>query len=175
MAFRMRRCAWGGLFAAVLLAGGAAAAKEDVGELQARFDRETNAGHKAKLLTKLGDAQFEQIRQAERDGNYSAVVKNLESYRNNVRAAIAALKQEHPNAEKESGGYRRVQIHVREKAREVGQIVLAAPEGARDPLAALEKELEQINEELLQLLFPRRPKTPPPAAQKPKGEPESSA
>lgn len=174
MAFRMPRCAWCGFLVALLLAGGAAAAKEQVSELQARFDRETNSAHKAKLLTKLGDAQFEQIREAERDGNYAAVVKKLESYRDNVRAAIAALKQEHPNAEKESGGYRRVQIHVREKAREVGQIVLAAPEGARDPMAALQKELERINEELLQLLFPRRPNNPPPVPQNPKGEQEYS-
>ena len=38
-----------------------AVAQESVAQLQARFDRENNSVKKAKLLVKLGDAEFEDV------------------------------------------------------------------------------------------------------------------
>ena len=54
-------------FMALLSPGGT----ESLADLQARFDRETNGVHKAKLIEKLGDAQFEEARRAGRSIRHS--------------------------------------------------------------------------------------------------------
>ncbi len=67
---------------------------ESVAELQARFDRESNAVRKAKLLEKLGDAQFEVARTAGKAGDHNTVGATLEKYRDNARAALIAMDKE---------------------------------------------------------------------------------
>ena len=41
---------------------------QGLADLQARFDRETSGVQKAKLMTKLGEAQFEEARRAGKAG-----------------------------------------------------------------------------------------------------------
>src|SRR5712664_1326104 len=78
----------------------AAAPVDDVKQLQARFDRESNSVRKAKLLEKLGDAQLEETRRASQASDYKTIGFVMEKYRDNARAAIDALKKEHPDAER---------------------------------------------------------------------------
>ena len=47
-----------------------AVAADKLSELQARFDSETNGVHKARMLQKLGDAEFEEASRAEKSGDY---------------------------------------------------------------------------------------------------------
>ena len=79
-----------------------AIAQESVAELQAKFDHENNSVKKAKLLVRLGDAQFEESRRAGKAGDNNAVDATMEKYRDNVRAALDALKKQHPDAEIEA-------------------------------------------------------------------------
>jgi hypothetical protein len=141
----------------VFLALLAPAAAQSLADLQARFDRETSGVQKAKIAGKLGDAQFEEARRAGKAGDYNAVGLTLEKYRDNVRAAIAALKQQHPDAEKQSNGYRQLQIHVRKGIREVDESLLVSPEGYKPPLQIVRQDLIGMEDELLKALFPRRP------------------
>jgi hypothetical protein len=141
------------VFLAMLPTGG----PESLASLQARFDRETNGVHKAKLIEKLGDAQLEEARRAGRAGDYEAVGLTLEKYRDNVRAALQALKKQHPDAEKQSNGYRQLQMHVRKGIREVDETLLVSPEGYKPPLQIVRQELIGMDDELLKMLFPRRP------------------
>jgi hypothetical protein len=140
-------------------------------DLQVRFDNEANAVHKAKMLEKLGDAQFTEARRAEKDGDNSTVGLTLEKYRDNVRAALGALKKQHPNAEKQPNGYRQMEMHVRKGIREVGESLLVAPEPLKPPLEIVRQDLVTMDDELLKLLFPNRPlnqkATPPPAEKQP--------
>src|SRR5689334_22643822 len=69
-------------------------AQQSVGELQARFDREDNSVKKAKLMVKLGEAQFEQARRAGKEGDNNTVDATMEKYRDNIRAALEALKKQ---------------------------------------------------------------------------------
>lgn len=126
-------------------------------ELQSRFDHEQSSVHKAKLMEKLGDAQFEEARRAEKAGDNSNVGLTLEKYRDNVRAALEALKKEHPNAEKQPNGYRQLEIHVRKGIREAAESLVAAPEQFKPPLQIVRLDLIAIDDELLRLLFPQRP------------------
>jgi len=133
------------------------ASPDTLADLQARFDRETSGVHKAKMLEKLGDAQFEEARRAGKAGDYNSVGMTLEKYRDNVRAAVDALKKQHPDAEKQSNGYRQLQMHVRKGIREVDETLLVSPEGFKPPLQIVRQDLVGLEDELLQMLFPRRP------------------
>ena len=139
-------------------------AAQSPADFQARFDREPDSVQKVKLLQKLGDAQLEEARRAGKDGNHDAVGLTLEKYRDNVRTALEALKKQHPNAEKHSDGYRRLEFQVRKGIREVDETLLVAPEAYKPPLQIVRQDLNGIEEELLRLLFPHRPVEPSPPA-----------
>jgi hypothetical protein len=139
-------------------------AAESLADLQGRFDRETSGVQKAKLLGKLGDAQFEEARRAGKAGEYTVVGLTLEKYRDNVRSAIEALKKQHPDAEKQSNGYRQLEMHVRKGIRELNESLLVSPEEYKPPLELVRKDLLGMEEELLKMLFPRRPMEQHPAA-----------
>lgn len=141
------------LTAAVYLA----ARVEDVTQLQARFDRETNSVRKAKLLEKLGDAQLEETRRASQARDYKTLGLVLEKYRDNARAAVDALKKDHPDAERHTGGYKQLQIHVHKAIRDVDEILVIAPEEYRPPVELVRRDLAAMDDELLTMLFPRRP------------------
>ena len=139
-------------------------AAQGLADLQGRFDRETSGVQKAKQIGKLGDAQFEEARRSGKTGDFNAVGLTLEKYRDNVRAAIDALKKQHPDAEKQSNGYRQLEIYVRKGIREVDETLLVSPESYKPPLQIVRQDLIKMDEELLKMLFPRRPLEPHPAA-----------
>ncbi len=128
-----------------------------VAELQTRFDREPNSVRKAKLLAKLGDAQFLESRRAQKSEDYVAAVLVLEKYRDNVREAIAEAVKQHPDAEKESNGYRIIEFHVRAGLREADEAIRIVPPEYQPPLHLVRDDLAGFQDKLLRLLFPRRP------------------
>jgi hypothetical protein len=151
------------ILAVMAPAGIVRAATEDVKALQARFDRETNSVHKAKLLQKLGDAQLEQTRRASQASDYKTIGFVMEKYRDNARAAIDALKKDHPDAERHTNGFKQLQIHVHKALREVDEVLVIAPDEYRPPLEIVRRDLANIDAELLELLFPRHPTEKKPA------------
>jgi hypothetical protein len=132
-------------------------ATDDVSTLQARFDHETNSVHKAKLLERLGDAQLEQTRRASQANDYKTIGFVMEKYRDNARAAVDALKKDHRDAEHHTNGYKQLQIHVHKALREVDETLVIAPDEYRPPLEIVQRDLALIDDELLELLFPRHP------------------
>jgi hypothetical protein len=135
---------------------------ETLEQLQEKFDKETDAVRKAKLVQKLGDAQFDREREATRVGDFVSAGLVMEKYRDNVRAALEALKKAHPQAEKHPNGYKQLEFHTGQGLREVRDVILAMPEPLRPPMQAVESDLKEMNMELLKLLFPRRPGEQPP-------------
>ena len=145
-------------------------AAQSLADLQSRFDHETNATHKAKLMEKLGEAQLAETRRADKAGDYNAVGLTMEKYRDNVRAAVDALKKEHRDAEKSPNGYRQLEMHIRRGIRELDETLLVTPEPYQPPLQLVRQDLFLLDDELLKMLFPRRPAdhpapTPPPEKQ----------
>jgi len=136
------------------------AAAQSLAELQSHFDRENNSVHKAKLLEKLGDAQFEETREAGRAGDHARVALTFEKYRDNARAALDLLKKQHPDAERQSNGYRQLQFHVRRAIREVNESLLMAPEEFKPPLQIVRADLIKMDDEMIMLLFPGHPQKP---------------
>ena len=153
--------------AAALSCAGAFAATDKLKELQTHFDRESHAGAKIKDLQKLGALEFDAAIQASKAGDFVAVGLVFEKYRDNVRQAFQLLRKQEPDADRHPGGYRQLELEVRQGIREVEDTLLAAPEDLRPPLEIVRKDLIEMDDALIHLLFPRRTKDPvkvPPAA-----------
>jgi len=144
---------------------------ETLEELQRRFDNEPDGVNKAKMLQKLGNAQFEREREAEKAGDFDTVGFVMEKYRDNVRAAFEAVKKIHPDAEKHPSGYKQIESHIDVGIREVNDLLTVVPETHRPPLQIVKSDLVKLDRELLHMLFPRRPGEKPVS---PKTNPPSS-
>ena len=150
---------------------GVAGAADKLSELQSRFDSETNGVHKARMLQKLGDAEFEEAIRAEKSGDYSTVDLIMEKYRDNVRAASQVLEKEKPEAEHNSNGYRQLEMHVQKGLRQVDEILLVAPDEYKPPLELVRIDLLSFDDELLRILFPKKHENKPPVPGAPAGAP----
>jgi hypothetical protein len=145
-----------------LLVAFLAAAADSLVELQTHFDHENNSIHKAKLLEKLADAEFEETRRLGTTSDYNAIGIVLEKYRDNVHLALEALKKDHPDAERHYNGYRQVEICVRKGLHEVDQILLLAPDQYKPPIGIVRRDLAGFQDELIAMLFPAHHTTQPP-------------
>ena len=144
-------------FAAILAFSVAFASEDTTASLQARFDRESDAVRKAKLFAKLGDKQFDETRQASRAKNYQLVDFTMERYRDNARMVLEVLKKTHPNADRHTSGYKQLQMHVHRALHELDELLVVAPSEYKPPLELVRRDLVTFDQELLDLLFPRRP------------------
>jgi hypothetical protein len=138
-------------------------------DLQAQFDRESNPVRKAKLLQKLGDAQFLEAHREQHNENYAAVEKIYESYRDNVKIALNSLRGSRPDAERHSDGYRQLHIQLRKGLRDIDETIIGAPSELRPLFESVRTGLVAVDDDLIKLLFPRRK----PGSAKPAGAPET--
>lgn len=154
----MRRCLWS--MCAALLLCVVAAGLDRLADLQARFDKETHAGTKVKIMEKLTDAQFEVERKAIGANDFNTVGLTLEKYRDNLRACLELLKKQDPDADRHSNGYRQLELQMRRGIREVEDTMQVAPPQVQPPLQIVHKDLLDMDDELIRLLFPRRSTEP---------------
>ena len=133
---------------------------DKVKELQDRFDKETHAPAKVKALERLGEAQFEAATRAGTQDDFITVGLTLEKYRDNVNEALQLLKKQVPDADHHPGGYRQLELQLRRGIREVEETLLVTPPELRPPLGLVRKDLLDMDDELIRLLFPRRTKDP---------------
>jgi succinate dehydrogenase flavin-adding protein (antitoxin of CptAB toxin-antitoxin module) len=165
----VRRVNCGIWLGAAMMCCVAGAATDKLAEMQARFDHENNPVRRAKLLEKLGDAEFDEARRAFKANDLSTVGMVLEKYRDNVRVALEGLKKKRTDAQKDSNGYRQLEIHVRRGIREADEIILRVPEEYQPPLQIVRRDLDSMDRELIRMLFhhrdeqPGTPKGPEPA------------
>jgi hypothetical protein len=146
-------------------------AVERLQDLQERFDKETHAGNKVKILDKLGAAQFAAASSAAKAEDYSTVGLTFEKFRDNVRSCFDLLTKQEPDAEKHSEAYRRLELQTRRALREVDEMLNLVPLEVQPPLQLVKQDLLSMDDKLIQLLFPRRSKdtgpTPPTPEKKP--------
>jgi hypothetical protein len=144
-------------------------AVERLQELQERFDKETHAASKVKILDKLGPAQFAAASNAAKAEDYSTVGLTFEKYRDNVRTCFDLLMKQEPDAEKHSDAYRHLELQTRRALREVDEVLNIVPLEVQPPLQIVKDDLLSMDDRLIQLLFPRRTNDagpPPPAPEK---------
>jgi hypothetical protein len=139
-------------------------AQEKLPDLQARFDSESNGVHKAKMMQKLGDAQFDEAARAAKSGDFSSVGLQMEKYRDNVRAASDALEKDNPDGEHHPNGYKQLEMHLQKGLRELDELLLEAPDPYKPPLELVRKDLLTMDDKLLRCLFPKHHSGKPPEA-----------
>ena len=154
-----------------MLVCGVVSANDKVKELQDHFDKESHASSKVKSLDRLADAQFESATRAIQANDFSAAGLAFEKYRDNVRVVFDLLKKQEPDVDRHPSGYRQLELQVRKGIREVEEVQSVAPQEMRPPLEIVHKDLIEMDDELIRLLFPRRSrdpeKVPTPAEGKP--------
>lgn len=140
---------------------------DKVSELQDHFDKEPHAANKVHILDKLAEAQFEAAAKADKDGDYIAVGLTFEKYRDNVRTVFELLRKQEPDADRHAGGYRHLELQARKGIREVEQTLVVVSAEMRPPLEIVRKDLVDMDDQLIRLLFPTRASEPPKAVTKP--------
>ena len=158
----VRRVNCGIWLGAAMMCCVAGAATDKLGEMQARFDHENNPVRRAKLLERLGDAEFDEARRAYKANDLTTVATVLEKYRDNVRVALDGLRKKRSNAERDSNGYRQLEIHVRRGIRETDEIILRVPEEYQPPMQIVRRDLDSMDIELIRMLFHHRDHEPAP-------------
>ncbi len=138
-----------------------AIAQNRLAELQTQFNREREPVRKAKVLTKLADAQFEVLHKVTDAGDYDQALRIFQDYRDEVRSAEATLKASGVDAERKPGGFKELQMHIRKGLRELDDTIHALPEDQREPFEAVRKDLITTEKELIDMLFPRQPANKP--------------
>jgi hypothetical protein len=161
---QVRRRIWAGVLVA-LVAGGVTA-QDRTAELRARFEKETDAVRKAGLVAPLADAEFRDIHEKIDAGDLAAAAEIAGRVRDEALASKKALDAKHRDAEAHPGGYKKLEISVRESVRRLNDIMVSLAKDDQKPLAEVRTELDTLNRELIHQLFPKRPEAAPAPATK---------
>jgi hypothetical protein len=126
-------------------------------EFRARFDRETDPMHRAKMMPQLSDAEFQQIGKDVAAGHLPEALAVAEEYRDEVRACENGLDAKEVDAEKHPSGFKQLQISLRESLRRLDEILVNFTGDEQKPFIEVRKDLEQLDRHLIRELFPNQP------------------
>lgn len=144
---------WGGFVLAALVLS-PAAPRDHTPELRARFAHETSPVRKAKLMQKLGSAEFKEIEQDVTAGQFSAAAAILDRYHAEAEQCSKELDQMGADAAKKPGGFKQLQMSVREALRRLDRLISRMNADQQLPFRRDRDSLEELNSHLLQELFP---------------------
>ena len=152
---RMPRVGW--LFFAAAIFAGAAFAQASVAELRARFAAERDPVKKAKIMPKLGDAEFQEIGADFAGGKFQEALGVLREYRDEAQSCALTLDATNINPEKHSSGFKELQISSRESLRRLDELLSHVTPDEQAPFQDMRKSLVDLNRHLFQELFPDQP------------------
>jgi len=125
-------------------------------ELRSRFEQETNPVQKAKLLPSLGEAEFELIRKDAEADRLPDALALLRQYRDQAESCAKGLDDTKVDAEKHPAGFKQLQISVQESLRRVDALLVNMTGDEQAPFRDVRNDLEELNQHLIERLFPRR-------------------
>jgi hypothetical protein len=136
-------------------------AQDRLAGLLAQYEAEADPVRRARVLSKLGDDQVEEARKQWKSGEDVASLQTLEKYRDEVQETVAKLEAAVPDAEKKPAGFKDLQISLRETVRHIDDLILTLPVDKRPFFRDVRDDLVKTQNELIDSLFPRRPKLMP--------------
>ena len=139
-----------------------AAQEERLAEDLAKYQHETDPVHKARDLAKFGDEQIDVARKQLKAGNDVASLHTLEQYRDEVAETVSALKGLGVDPEKKPAGFKELQISLRGTIRHVDDLIFTLEVDKRPFFRSVRNDLQTEQNDLFDLLFPRRPDKNPP-------------
>lgn len=123
-------------------------------EMEQKFQEQTDPVNRAKELAKLLPKEIEMASKQVRQGAAADAIQRLERYRDEVVKAHQALLATGNNPVKKSAGFRQLQISLRESLRRLRGLVTDAPLESQQQLENVRQDLEKVNSQLLEELFP---------------------
>lgn len=148
----------GGTAVALALAASLWLQQDRLAQVQARFEHESDAVHKAKILPDLGDAEFQEMQKQVAAGNLSDAVAALQKYRDAARSCKKELDAKGIDAEKHPAGYKQLEISLRLSLRRIDDVVVGLAADEQKPFLDVRKEIQQLDRHVMQQLFPRQPR-----------------
>ena len=126
-------------------------------EFRARFAREPDPIHRAKLMPQLGDAEFQDIQRQISGGELSEALEGFKEYREQVQRCQKDLDATGVDVEKHPNGFKQLQISLRQSLRRLDEALVGLPSDEQQPFLNVRKDLDRINRHLIRELFPRQP------------------
>lgn len=150
---------WGTVLIAALAAS-SVVAQDRTADLRARFEKETDPVHKAKLVPRLADAEFRDIQASIGAGKLAEAAVIAHQASDEARTAREALDATKRDPEKHPEGYRQLQISVRESVRRLDDILVGLGADDQEPFREVRNQMEEVERRLIHGLFPHRPPEP---------------
>jgi len=118
---------------------------------------EKNPIQKAKLMSDLGDAEFREIAKNVEAQRLPHALSILQQYRDQARACSKGLDALHVDAEKHPNGFKQLQISLAESIRRLDTSLVSMTGDEQVPFLDVRKDLGEMNNHLIEELFPRPP------------------
>lgn len=151
----------------------AAQTNSQTSALRAKFTKEVDGVHKARILGQLADSEFRDIGEQLNADNSAEAGSVARTVADEAEATLKALADKHPDAEKHPSGYKELQITVRESLRRIDNIIVGLPSDEQQGFLDARKRLDTLDRDLIHMLFPARPPSDaPPASAAPAASPK---
>lgn len=138
--------------------------------MEQKFREQTDPVHRAKALAKLGPEEIRAAQEEIQAGQVDHALARLQRYSDDARNVQHALEASGINAVKKPGGFQELQIAVRESVRKMRDIIFGLSLQHRSAFAGVRQDLDQVNNHLLQDLFPPPPPPKPKKMKKKRAE-----
>ena len=130
------------------------AAQDSLAKFEAQYELERDPVAKAKILAKDGRLELDQVRTDLKTDNEEQALSDLEHYRDEVELSVKALSTTGLNAEKHPGGFKELQISLRQTLRRVDDVINSLPYDKRPWFQAVRSDLAKSQATLMDQLFP---------------------
>jgi len=130
--------------------------QDDLAKDKLNYDHATDPIARAKAIEKLGHEEYVAARQAFSEGKIDEALQFLNDYNHQVTETHDALVKTGADPVKHSNGFRQLQISVRERERDLRELINRVGFGQRQPFDELGNALDELNQKLILELFPRR-------------------
>jgi len=128
--------------------------KDDEASLLRKIDRETNPVKKAKHEIKLARIKLLQAMDAREKEDLEGSLKLLQAYQQRISSAWEILKSTGRDAHKKPGGFKELDIELREGGRYLEDLRRSFSVMDREPVEKVIQEVERIRVEVIKALFP---------------------
>jgi hypothetical protein len=149
-----------GIALSVALISGSFPPQDRTADLRARFSKETDPVHKAKLLTQLSDSEFHEIQNLLGEGNLTDASPIASQLADEAESAVKALDARGRDPERHPEGYKQVEISVRGSLRRIDTILVELSGDDQKPFLDVRNRLDELERQLIRQLFPHRPDAP---------------
>jgi putative component of toxin-antitoxin plasmid stabilization module len=126
-----------------------------------RFDREraqlqrtTDPVGRTKIHIRLSELRISFVGDAVDIGDFEMMEEHLEGYRTTIKDARDTMMNSGRDASRRSGGFRELEIALRQHMRQLDDIGGRLTFQYRDPVEEVITEVSEIRDELLRALFP---------------------